>query len=192
MRSLLGASIERQEGRLQTCCLLVLRNVVVQLGGLLVELGRNVLALGLLSRKFQNGGLELENLVLDLAALLPSQLPLFNSELRINYLEGVGRLAICSINGGIESIILGIVGDTVDRVEEVEICLVHGGQVRRQASEPGESLLLGVSGNTAADGDLVVRGSAEHCSLGHGTSRSQHGESDGEESGLHLDGKDVE
>jgi hypothetical protein len=60
-----------------------------------------------LSLQLQNSGLELEDLVLDLAILE----------------SGLLRLISCIIDGNIEGFGLGVVGDLVNLIEEIQILL---------------------------------------------------------------------
>lgn len=67
--SLVRCSVEGEEGRGLTGSLLVLRNVVLKLFVLRLKFIGHVLSLGLLSLELQDGGRQLQYLVLDLADL---------------------------------------------------------------------------------------------------------------------------
>ena len=116
----LCASIERQEGRVLTSSLLILRNVVLQLLVLLLQLVINVITLRLLSLKLQNGGSKLEHLVLNLATLQNVSLCSCIQHW-LTYLESISLFTRSCLNGGIERVRLSIVGDLIDTVQKVEI-----------------------------------------------------------------------
>lgn len=157
---LVSRSIKRQEGGCIAGLVLILLNVVVELRLLLVQLVLDILPLRSLGLQLQDGSGELEDLVLDLAAL-----------------EGVGLLARRGVDGRVERLVLGVVADLVDRVQEVLVVLVDVGQVVEvQRAEDGHGFVLRVAGDAARDGDVVVCLLAEDAGLGHGCAGSDQAE----------------
>lgn len=139
--SLIRLSIEGQESGGVAGLVLVLGDVVLELLGLGGHVVGDVLALGLLDHQAQDGGLELEDLVLYLAAL-----------------EGVGLLAVGRVDGRVERLLLGVVADPVHRVQEVDVRLRRRRQVVHvQRAEHRQRLLLRVARHAPGDGDVVVR-----------------------------------
>lgn len=49
----------------------------------------------------------------------------------ITHLQGICLLSASRLDGRVESICLGIVGDLVDLVQEVQVCFLHLGQISR-------------------------------------------------------------
>lgn len=105
------------------------------------------------------------------------------------YLKSSLLLALGGIDGGVERLGLGSVADAVDVGEEIDVLLGDGGQVGGQSAEDLKGLLGGVTGDTAADGDVVVGlGVEDVLALHDGAGGGEGSEAEGDERELHFDG----
>lgn len=80
------------------------------------------------------------------------------------YLESNLLITSCSLDGDVECVGLGIVGDIVDISEESNVCWVDVGEVGGVDWEFGEDLVQSVTGDSSADREVIVGLSAENTS----------------------------
>ena len=82
------------------------------------------------------------------------------------YLESNLLVTSCSLDGDVESVGLGIVGDIVDVAEESNVCWVDVGEIGGVDGELGKDLVQSVTGDSSTHGEVIVGLSSEDTSAG--------------------------
>lgn len=77
----------------------------------------------------------------------------------VTYLKSLGLFAFGLVNSNVEGFRLGVVGNGVDIIKEVEILLRHVGSISRQrTTQDVECLLLSVASYATTDGKIIIVG----------------------------------